>query len=142
MTTVHIAHAVGSTGSSAPAYRVEIEVGAHHLVADEPAAAGGGDVGPSPFGLLLSGLAACTSTTLRLYAERKGWELALIEVDVRLEIDIDDNGRRSIARTITVPGDLSSEQRQQLAGIAERTPVTLAIRDGVPITTTFQPHNG
>ena len=78
---------------------------------------------------------------MRLYAERKGWELASIEVDVRLEIDIDDNGRRSIARTITVPGDLTSEQRQHLADIAERTPVTLAIRDGVPIATIFQPHN-
>ena len=141
MKTVHIAHAVGSTGSSTPAYQVELEAGAHHLVADEPVGAGGGDAGPSPFGLVLSGLAACTSTTLRKYAERKGWDLTTIEVDVRLDVDVDDNGRRSIERTITVPSELSSEQRQRLADIAERTPVTLAIREGTPITTTFQPHN-
>ena len=141
MTTVHIARAVGSTGSTSPAYRVDVKVGAHHLTADEPAAAGGGDFGPSPFGLLLSGLAACTATTLRKYAERKVWELTTLEVDVRLDVDVDDHGRRSIERTITVPPALTTEQRQRLADIAERTPVTLAIREGTPITTTFQPHN-
>ena len=141
MTTVHIARAVGSTGSSTPAYQVEVEAGAHHLVADEPVGAGGGDVGPSPFGLVLSGLAACTSTTLRKYAERKGWELTAIEVEVRLDVDTDKHGQRSIERTITVPAELTPEQRQRLADIAERTPVTLAVREGTPITTTFQPHN-
>ena len=98
MTTVHIAHAVGSTGSTSPAYRVQ-------------------------------------------YAERKGWELTTIEVDVRYDVDVDDGGGRSIERTITVPLGLTPEQRQRLADIAERTPVTLAIRGGTPITTTFQPHN-
>lgn len=83
MTTVHIARAVGSTESTAAKYRVDVRVGAHQLIADEPVAAGGGDLGPSPFGLLLSGLVACTATTLRMYATRKGWELAAIEVDVR-----------------------------------------------------------
>jgi putative redox protein len=138
MTTVHhLARAVGSTGSATPAYRVDLRVGAHQLTADEPAAAGGGDLGPSPFGLVLSGLAACTATTLRMYATRKGWELTTVKVDVRY--DVDDNGQRSIERTITVPIELSPEQRQRLADIAERTPVTLAIAAGTPITTTFQP---
>jgi putative redox protein len=132
----HVAHAVGSTGSTAPAYRVDLRVGAHQLVADEPAAAGGGDVGPSPFGLLLSGLAACTATTLRMYAVRKGWELATIEVDVRY--DLGDDGRGAIARTITLPFELPAEQRDRLADVAERTPVTLAVRAGTPITTTLR----
>ena len=139
MTTVHIARAVGSTESTAAKYRVDVRVGAHQIIADEPVAAGGGDLGPSPFGLLLSGLVACTATTLRMYAARKGWELATIEVDVRYDVDLD--GRRVIERTITVPVGLSEEQRARLADIAERTPVTLAIRDGTPITTTFQTHN-
>jgi putative redox protein len=139
MTTVHIAHAVGSTTSTAPPYQVEVKAGAHQLIADEPAAAGGGDFGPSPFGLVVSGLAACTATTLRKYAERKGWELTTIDVDVRYNVD--DSGGRSIERTITVPLDLTPEQRERLADIAERTPVTLAIRGGTTIATTFQPHN-
>jgi putative redox protein len=138
VTTVrHVARATGSTGSTTPAYRVDLRVGAHQLTADEPAAAGGGDLGPSPFGLVLSGLAACTATTLRMYAARKGWELARVDVDVRY--DVADAGQAVIARTITVPADLDPEQHQRLADVAERTPVTLAIRRGVPITTILEP---
>ena len=54
-------------------YGVRIESGGHRLRADEPVQHGGGDSGPSPFGLLLSGLGACTAMTLRMYAERKHW---------------------------------------------------------------------
>jgi putative redox protein len=137
MTTVrHVARAVGSTGSTTPAYRVDIRAGGHQLTADEPAAAGGGDVGPSPFGLLLGALVACTATTLRMYATRHAWELVSVAVDVRY--DAGDDGRRIIERKITVPGDLTPDQRQSLANIAERTPVTVAIRAGTPITTTFE----
>jgi putative redox protein len=137
VTTVrHVAHAAGSTGSSAPAFRVDLRAGTHQLVADEPAANGGGDLGPSPFGLVLSGLAACTTMTLRMYAERKGWELSSVAVDVRY--DVDDGGGRVIVRTITVPADLLPEQHARLVEIAERTPVTLALRDGTPIDTTFK----
>jgi putative redox protein len=137
VTTVrHIAHAVGSTGSTAPAYQVDLRAGRHQLVADEPTARGGGDVGPPPFGLLVSALAACTATTLRMYAERKGWELSTIDVDVRYDI-ADGGPPGAITRTITVPVDLPADQRTRLADVAERTPVTLAIRGGTPITTTF-----
>ena len=135
-TTRHVAHAVAVTGASAPQWRVELRAGAHQLVADEPAANGGGDSGPSPFGLLLSGLAACTAMTLRMYAEHKGWTLAGIEVDVRY--DIADNDEAAIERTITLPTDLPTEQRDRLADIAERTPVTLAVRGGTPITTVIK----
>src|SRR5712671_4253951 len=135
-TVRHVARAVGSTGSTTAAYRVDLRVGPHRLIADEPTATGGGDVGPSPFGLLLSGLAACTATTLRMYAERKGWELTAIDVDVRYDVDDDRRGR--IESTITVPTDLPAEHLDALASIAERTPVTLAIRRGTPISTTYR----
>jgi len=136
-TVRHVARAIGATGSAVPAYRVDVRVGTHQVTADEPVAAGGGDIGPSPLGLLLSGLAACTATTLRMYTARKGWELTTIEVDVRYYID--DDGRRFIDRKISVPAGLTLEQRQRLAEIAERTPVTIAVRDGTPITTIFLP---
>jgi putative redox protein len=137
MTAVrHIAHAVASTGSAAPDYRVDIRAGAHQLVADEPVAGGGGDSGPSPFEILLSALVACTAITLRMYAARKGWELASVEVDARYDVADDDSG--SIVRTITVPRDLPADQRERLADIAERTPVTRAVRTGTPITTTVR----
>ena len=84
-----------------------------------------------------SGLAACTATTLRMYAARKGWDLTTIDVDVRY--DIADDGRGATKRTITVPVDLPPDHRKRLADLAERTPVTLAIRVGTPITTTLEP---
>jgi putative redox protein len=134
MTAVRsVAHAVASTGSTRPAYRVDVRVGAHQLVADEPAATGGGDLGPTPFGLLLSALTACTATTLRMYADRHGWALTSIDVGARYALD--DDGRGAIERMITVPTVLSAEQRRRLAEIAERTPVTLAVRGGTPINT-------
>lgn len=140
MTTVrHVARAVGSTGATAPAYRVDIKAGQHDVIADEPAAGGGGDAGPSPFGLLLSALVACTAMTLRMYAARKGWDLTTIGVDTRY--DVGDDGHSAIVRTITVPADFTPEQRERLADVAERTPVTLAIRAGTAIDTTFEASN-
>ncbi|MDQ1425426.1 MAG: putative redox protein [Acidimicrobiaceae bacterium] len=138
MTTVrHVAHAAGSTGTSVAAYRVAIGTGAHQLVADEPTAMGGGDAGPAPFDLLVSGLVACTAITLRMYAARKGWELASLEVDARYDV-VDETREGSIVRTITFPHDLPADQRDRLADLAERTPVTVAVRAGTPITTTVR----
>jgi putative redox protein len=131
----HVAHAVGVGGTGGPAYRVELRAGRHQLLADEPLSEGGGDVGPSPFGFLLSGLASCTATTLRMYATRKGRDLGRITVDVRY--DVDESGNESIKRRITVPLSLSREQRERLTELAEHTPVTLAIR--TPIATTVLP---
>ena len=135
-TTRHVARAVGVTSASAPQWRVELEAGAHHLVADEPTNMSGGDAGPTLFGLLLCGLAACTATTLRLFAGRKGWHLAAIEVNV--VYNLADDERTSIVRTITVPSELRDDQRARLADVAERTPVTMAIRTGTPITTSIR----
>jgi putative redox protein len=132
-----VARARGATGSAAPPYRADLRAGAHELIADEPAAVGGGDLGPTPFGFVMSGLVACTAITVRMYAERKGWDLASIDVDVRYNLA--DDGHPSIDRTITLAGNLSGDQRERLAEIAERTPVTLALRGGTPITTTFRP---
>jgi putative redox protein len=136
MATRHIARAVGSTGASQPHWTVQLRAGGHELVADEPPTNGGQDRGPSPFGLLLCGLAACTTMTLRMYAERKGWTLSELGVDVRY--DVDGDGHASIERVITVPAELPSEQRERLAEIAERTPVTIAVRAGTPINTSMR----
>jgi putative redox protein len=135
-TTRHIAHAVGSTSATAPRWRVELQAGTHHLVADEPTNVSGSDVGPTPFGLLLCGLAACTTMTLRMFAERKGWQLATIEVNV--VYNVADDERTSNVRTITVPAELTDDQRARLADVAERTPVTMAVRAGTPITTSIR----
>jgi putative redox protein len=135
-TTKHLAHALGATSATAPQWRVELQAGTHHLVADEPTNMSGGDAGPTPFGLLLCGLAACTTMTLRMFAERKEWQLAAIEVSV--VYNVADDGRTSIVRTITVPSELTDDQRARLADVAERTPVTMAVRARTPITTSIR----
>jgi putative redox protein len=131
----HIARASASSGSTLPAWRVDLHAGTHQLTADEPAPSGGKDAGPSPFGLVMSGLAACTAMTLRMYADRKGWDLTQINVDIRY--DVDEDGNASIQRTVALPPDFDPAQGQRLAEIAERTPVTLAVRNGTPIHTVF-----
>ena len=129
---IKIAHVTAEIGGVA--YKVSIGQGRHQLTADESKALGGQDAGPSPFGLLLCSLGACTSITLKMYAERKGWPLESLVVDLRYFMK-DKEGR--IERALRVAGNLTDEQRARLADIAERTPVTLAIRGGVPISTTF-----
>ena len=73
--------------------------------------------------------------TLRMYADRKGWDLTHIDVDIRYVVD--EEGNASIQRTVAIPAALDHAQRQRLAEIAERTPVTLAVRNGTPIDTVF-----
>jgi putative redox protein len=114
-------------------YGVRIDAGGHALRGDEPLSHGGADTGPPPFGLLLSGLGACTAITLRMYAERKRWPLT--GVDVELAYIVEDRDARWIDRLITVHG-VDDDQRAKLAEIAERTPVTKAVRAGTEIRTT------
>jgi putative redox protein len=129
----HVSQASARSAADAHSYRVDLRSAGHDLVADEPVSAGGGATGPTPFGLLLSGLAACTAITLRMYAQRKGWPVGDIDVDVRY--DTDHDGNASIARTITVAPDVPQDQRDRLADIAERTPVTLAVKRGTVVAT-------
>ena len=114
-------------------YGVRIDAGGHELRGDEPVDHGGADSGPAPFGLLLSGLGACTAITLRMYAERQGWPLA--GVDVELTYVVMDRNTRWIDRLITLHG-VDEDQRAKLAEIADKTPVTRAVRAGTEIRTT------
>lgn len=111
-------------------YRTEITVSGHDLIADEGAGLGGGNLGPAPYDLLLAGLGACTAITLRMYADRKQWPLESVEVGLRL---LNRDGLR-IDRVLTIAG-LDDEQMARLADIAERTPVTLTLKGGLPIDT-------
>jgi putative redox protein len=121
--------------ADAPNFRHEVRCGKHHFIADEHAVLGGADAGPSPFDYLLAGLGACTSITLRMYAQRKGWDIG--NVSVTLSMHQDETKARSIERHITLSGALTDEQHQRLAEICEKTPVTLAVKAGVPIKTTL-----
>lgn len=113
-------------------YRTELQAGTHRLTADEPPARGGADAGAAPYELLLSSLAACTAITLRMYARRKGWDLAAVEVDARL---LKQGNQSHVERTLTLHGELAPAQRERLLEISEKTPVTLTLKAGVEIRT-------
>lgn len=127
----------GALVQSETKYLQAIETGRHHIVGDEPLGNGGQDAGPSPYGLLLSALGSCTSATLRMYAERKGWELGTIRVRLSFERHetADQQKSEHITRQISFGATLTDEQKRRLGEIAEKTPVTKTIRQGTPITT-------
>ncbi|MGH9074581.1 MAG: OsmC family protein, partial [Acidimicrobiales bacterium] len=87
---------------------------------------------------VLLGLAQCTSATLRLYAERKGWEIGAIRVRVRLVRRGEGSAAsQRIERQVRLAAELGADQVARLAEIAERTPVTRLLRSGVAIETTM-----
>ena len=104
-------------------YRIEMESPTGNVViADEPLESGGKDLGFSPKELLISALAACTSATLRMYADRKGWELE--EVRMEIELVSDKESKKTLLKSeIQLFGDLDEEQRARLLEIANACPV-------------------
>jgi uncharacterized OsmC-like protein/pimeloyl-ACP methyl ester carboxylesterase len=125
-------------------FQQEIKVGRHRLIADEPVEAGGLDSGPGPYDLVLAGLGACTSMTLRLYAERKA--LPLDRVTVRLShsrihaVDCENCETKEgmldrIERAITLTGNLDADQRRRLLEIADKCPVHRTLTSEIDIRT-------
>jgi putative redox protein len=111
-----------------------ITTSAHQIASDEPVKRGGTNTGPSPFELLLGSLGACTAVTLRMYSERKQWNLGSIQVKLRL---LKDGEEQRIERTISLTGALDADQRAKLLDIADKTPVTKALAPGIKIQTTL-----
>lgn len=130
--------------SAPPRFLENITVGKHTLQADEPLSAGGGDVAPTPYELLLGALGACKTITLRMYAERKQWPLEGVRIDlahakVHAE-DCADPGSASclldhIEVEIELRGRLSPEQRRTLVQIAEKCPVQRTLNSRIVIRT-------
>lgn len=121
-----------------------ISAGVHNLRADEPLEIGGGNTGPTPYGLLLSGLGACTSMTIRMYANRKKWPLERAVVRLRhdkihaedcADCETGDGRIDRIERTIELTGDLDDEQRARLLEIADKCPVHRTLESEVKVET-------
>ena len=121
-----------------------ITVGPHHLVADEPVAAGGEDAGPGPYDFLLAGLGACTSMTMRLYADRKSLPLDRVTVTLKhskiyakdcAECETRDGMLDQIERDIAIDGALDAEQRKKLMEIADKCPVHRTLTSEIRIVT-------
>jgi len=123
-------------------YTTEIQTARHSLIADEPAKVGGNDFGPTPYDLLLASLGACTSMTLRMYADRKGWDLEAVTVHLRHQREHGDDleGKRSIdviEREIELEGELDETQRARLLEIADRCPVHKTLHNELEVRTTL-----
>lgn len=125
-----MAHATATLG--APNYSVKISASGHDIVSDEPPALGGANAGPAPYDLLLASLGSCTAITLKMYAERKGWDLQGVRVDLHYG---KEGETARIERGLALTGTLTMEQKMRLADIAERTPVTLTLKGGITIET-------
>jgi putative redox protein len=110
-------------------YQVEARVGDAALVIDEPKSVGGLGEGPNPYNLLAAALGACTTMTLRLYANRKGWALKHVDTAVR-HSRAGLNGRDQFDLEISLQGALDDTQRARLMEIAERCPVHLTLARG------------
>lgn len=126
-------------------YTQQITAGRHQLIADEPQPIGD-DAGPTPYDLLLAGLGACTSMTVRMYANKKGWPLERVEVNLRhtrihaedcAECETTKGWISHIDRSITLVGDLDDSQRERLMAIAERCPVHQTLTSEVNISTSL-----
>ncbi len=123
-------------------YHTEILAKGHHFFADEPIALGGADTGPNPYDYLLAALGACTSITLRMYADRKSWPLDGIMVRLKHEkIHAEDcqecetkTGKLDrIEREIELSGALDGEQRMRLFEIADMCPVHRTLQSKIII---------
>jgi putative redox protein len=116
-------------------YRIEIESPSGNVViSDEPLEMGGKDLGFSPTELLASSLAACTSATLRMYADQKGWDLQ----EVKLEIDLDRDEKANktvINRKMQLFGNLDEKQRERLFKVANACPVHKILTNPIEINT-------
>lgn len=102
-------------------FQQQIAIGDFQLLADEPLELGGDNTGADPFSYVLAGLGACKAITLKMYAERKGWLLRDVVVDLVHEKS--PEGQSRIIVQLQLEGELTTEQRQRLAEIADKCPV-------------------
>ena len=123
-------------------FQQAVTVGPHQMLADEPRASGGDDTGLAPYDLLLAGLGACTSMTMRLYADRKSLPLERTTVTLRhskihaedcAECETRTGMLDQIERVITMEGPLDAEQRKRLMEIADKCPVHRTLSSEVRI---------
>jgi putative redox protein len=120
-------------------YVVTLSDGTHEWFGDEPLEAGGANRGPTAHQLLLSALGTCTAITLRMYADRKGWPLAGVTVDLAFNPDGPPapGGGAEIRRRVTLRGELSAEQRERLLQIANACPINKVLNGEIRTATSL-----
>ena len=105
------------------------------FVMDEPESIEGKDLGPDPYSTLLASLAGCTLSTLRLYIDRKGWDIPEINISLNLSQENDTELTTTISRTISFSKDINQEIKVRLLNVAEKCPVSKILKNKVTINT-------
>ena len=118
-------------------YEHEVRIREHRMTADEPEDMGGHDVGPSPEELLAAALASCTAITMEMYAERKGWDVGEMVVDVEYEAAQRGSPTRFVMH-VGLPKELPEDQRDRLMQIAAKCPVHRALEGEVMFEETVE----
>ena len=125
-------------------FQQTVSIGPHRMLADEPVAAGGEDTGPGPYDFVLAGLGACTSMTMRLYADRKSLPLERTTVTLKhskiyaqdcADCETKQGMLDQIERVIAMEGNLDAEQRKRLLEIADKCPVHRTLTSEIRIVT-------
>lgn len=117
-------------------YRTQIETTSHRFVSDEPIDLGGNDLGPNPGEFLSAALAACTTITVKMYAERKAWNLEEAIVEVDFVRDRKENVTK-FTKSVELIGDLDEDQRKRLFDIAARCPIHQTLINPIEIESTL-----
>lgn len=133
---------VQETGENGP-YQNEVLIGGRRFFADEPASYGGADTGPDPYAFVTAGLGACTSITMRMYANRKKWPIDRLSVSLDHEkrhaddcVDCGPSDKIDVfTRYIEIEGDLDDEQRARMLEIADKCPVHRTLENGAKVET-------
>jgi putative redox protein len=140
------APAIGTAVRTEEGLRTEVMANGFPLVADEPERAGGTNQGPTPYDLLTAALGTCTSMTLRMYSDRKGWPLESVTVYLEHNkvhasdcegCEYEEGKIDHIRREITLEGDLDEEQRERLLQIADRCPVHRTLHGRIHVETSL-----
>jgi putative redox protein len=105
------------------------------LIMDEPENINGKDLGIDPFSTFLASLAGCTLSTLRMYIDRKEWNIPEIKIKLNMSQELEPEVRTTISRVITFSSDISEEQKERLLLIAEKCPISKILKNKITINT-------
>jgi putative redox protein len=107
------------------------------FIMDEPKNIEGNDLGPDPYSTLLASLAGCTLSTLRMYIDRKGWDIPEIRISLNMSQENNEELTTTIIRNITFSNAIDEEIKSRLLLIAEKCPVSKLLKNQIVINTTL-----
>ena len=120
-------------------YLAEAKTRNHFLTIDEPVVAGGDDNGPTPVEYLLTAIGGCVSITLRMYSERKGWDVGKITVNISQKEEKTPEGiKKSLVEEISFENEITEDQRKRLLVIAGKCPVAKMVKGETEIVSSIQ----